>query len=378
MIRYRQKEQGALLISSRKVIVSLGVFLAGCLARETGAAGWQQTVTAGKREAKIVASIPPNADLRKRLESVFEERFPGIDLETVPGRGAKAVRRVADEVRSGVRYFDVHIGGTSSMLSGLVRPGLVQPFAPMMILATVKDPDQWWGGHIYVDRANRFAYSFMAYLNENIYYNTTLVDPNDIVSYTDLLEPRWKGRIGFFDPRTPGPGDSTWTYLWEVMGEAYLRKLVEQQLLIARDPRVLAESLAKGKLALTIGVSYYSLSQFLKAGLPIKSLPLPREGTYPTGGTGVAVVLNSSPHPAATRVFLNWLLGKEGQEIFSKSMGHLSRRLDVEAAWAKGLGILAAKDVMSIDRYHKYENQSEKRIAEVRVPAGKLARALLN
>ena len=58
-------------------------------------------------------------------------------------------------------------------------------------------------------------------------------------------------------------------------------------------------------------------------------------------------------------------------------MGHLSRRLDVDPSWAKELGILAAKDVMSVGDYHKYENQSEKKISEVRVPAGDLARELL-
>lgn len=335
------------------------------------------TLAAARAEGKVVVSIPPNADLRKELEQAFEKRYPGIALETVSSRGSKAVRRIADEAKSKVRYFDVHIGGTSSMLSGLVAPGLVQPLAPLLELPRVKDPTQWWGGHIYADRANKYAYSFMGYLSENLYYNTREVDPNEILSYEDLLKPKWQGKIGFFDPRTPGPGDSTWTYLWEVMGEAYLRKLVKQKVLISRNRRQLAESLAKGKLAVTIGMAYYSLSRFVKAGLPLKALPIPKEGTYPTGGTGVVVVLRDNPHPNAARVFVNWLLSKEGQEIFARAMGHLSRRFDVDPSWAKGLGILAAKDVMSVDDYHKYENQSENKIAEVRVPAGNLARELL-
>lgn len=336
-----------------------------------------ETLAAAKAEGKVVVSIPPNADLRNGLEQSFEQRYPGIDLELVSSRGSKAVRRVADETRSNVRYFDAHIGGTSSMLSGLVAPGLVQPVEPLMQRADVKDPKQWWGGHIYADRAGKFAYSFMAYLSENLYYNTNLADPKELVSYQDLLDPKWKGKIGFSDPRTPGPGDSTWAYLWEVMGEQYLRGLVQQDLLIARDWRQLAEALAKGKVAINIGLSYYTLSRFLEAGLPMKPLPIPKEGTYPTGGTGVIVVLKDNPHPQATRVFLNWLLEREGQDIFGRAMGHVSRRWDVDSSWAEELGVLGAKDVMSPSEYHEYENQSEQKIAAVREPAGKLARELL-
>jgi len=336
-----------------------------------------KTLAGARAEGKVVVSIPPNADLRRKLERAFEKRYPGIDLEAVSSRGSKAVRRIADEAKSHVRYFDVHIGGTSSMLSGLIAPGLVQPLGPLMERPDVSDPEEWWGGHIYADRANKFAYSFMGYLSENLYYNSNNVDPGEIRSYNDLLNPEWKGKIGFFDPRTPGPGDSTWTYLWEVMGEEYLRNLVQQELLISRDRRQLAQSLAKGKLAVTIGMSYYSLSRFLEAGLPLKALPIPQEGTYPTGGTGVVVVLKDNPHPRAARVFVNWLLSKAGQEIFSRVMGHVSRRWDVDSSWAKELGILGTKDVMSVSDYHKYENQSEQKIAEVRVPAGKLARELL-
>jgi len=360
-----------------KVIYSGAAVLVALVVTLRAGAAEPTTLEAARAEGKVVVSIPPNADLRKELEQAFEKRYPGIDLETVSSRGSKAVRRIADEAKSKVPYFDVHIGGTLSMLSGLVAPGLVQPLAPLMERPDVKDPALWWGGHIYADGANKFAYSFMGYLSENLYYNSNDVDPKEILSYNDLLNPKWHGKIGFFDPRTPGPGDSTWTYLWEVMGDAYLRRLVQQKLLISRNRRQLAESLIKGKLAITIGMSYYSLSRFVKAGLPLKALPIPKEGTYPTGGTGVVVVLKDNPHPNATRVFVNWLLSQEGQEIFARVMGHVSRRFDVDSSWAKELGILGTKDVMSVSDYHKYENQSEKKIAEVRMPAGKLARELL-
>lgn len=355
----------------------MGLIVGARIASSDPRADWQQALAAAKKEGKVVVSLPPNAELRRQMEEVFERRFPGIDLEPVPGRGSKNVRRIADEFKAGLRYFDIHVGGTLSLLTGLVRVGIVDPIEPYLLLPEVRDPKNWWGGHIYADRAKRSAYSFSAYLSQNIYRNTNLVNPEEIRSYDDLLKPRWKGKIGLLDPRSPGPGDATWSYMWEVKGEDYLKKLIRQDLQIARNRRLLAESLAKGKLAITIGLSYYLLAPFLKAGLPMKPLPIPQEGTYATGGTGILVILKEPSHPNAIAIFVNWLLGKEGQEIFTKAMGQATRRLDVDTAWVRKFGYVPAKEVLSVEDYYKYENQSEEKIQKVRIPARNFARKLL-
>ncbi|MFQ5902204.1 MAG: ABC transporter substrate-binding protein [Candidatus Binatia bacterium] len=340
---------------------------------------WQKVLAAAKEEGKVVVSIPSNAELRKRMEEAFKRRFPGIDLELVAGRGSKNVRRIADEFKAGVRYFDVHIGGSQSMLTGLVlvKQEILDSVEPHLVLTEVKDPKGWWGGHIYADKKRRFAYSFQAYLSKNMWYNPNLAKPQEIRSYDDLLKPRWKGRIAFHDPRIPGAGNSTWSYMWQVKGEEYLRKLVQQELLITRNSRQIAEFLAKGKVALTIGVTFNSFAPFIRAGLPIKPLPTLREGTYASSGHGNLAVLKDPPHPNAAKVYVNWFLGKEGQEIFSKAMGQPTRRLDVDTTWIHPLGYKPAKDFLTVEQYYRYENQSEEKILKVRIPARDFARKLL-
>ena len=73
---------------------------------------------------------------------------------------------------------------------------------------------------------------------------------------------------------------------FDTKGEDYLRKFVAQDLFLGRDQRVLAESLAKGRVALMIGLTYYSYAPFIKAGLPVKALPTMKEGTFGTAGSG--------------------------------------------------------------------------------------------
>ncbi|HWH77763.1 MAG TPA: extracellular solute-binding protein, partial [Candidatus Binatus sp.] len=248
---------------------------------------------------------------------------------------------------------------------------------PYMMLAEVRDPKQWWNGHVFVDSAKKYAYSTLAYQTESLWINTQLMKAEEVRSFDDLLDEKFKGKIGYLDPRTPGSGASMWSYLREIKGEEYLRKLAGQKLALSRDQRVLAEILAKGKVAIVVGLTYYSYAPFVKAGLPLASLPVPKEGVYVSGGSGHLVVLKNAAHPNATKVFVNWFLSREGQEIYSRAMHQATRRLDVDSKWLREFGVIPAKDAIPVDQYHKRENQSEEKINRLREPAAALARKLL-
>jgi iron(III) transport system substrate-binding protein len=345
--------------------------------RQTGgSADWDSVVDAARKEGKVTVSLPASAEMKKQIEEQFKKRY-GIEVETFTARGSSAVRRMADEFKAGVRTFDLHIGGSSSIVSGMLDEGILDPIEPWLTLPEVKDPKQWWGGHMWVDNAKRFVYMFQAYLSEVIWYNTDLVKPNEIRSMDDFLNPKWKGKIGYLDPRTPGAGDSTWAFMWKVKGEEYLKKLVAQDLYLGRDQRLLSENLARGRIAVMIGNSYYSYLPFLKAGLPIKTLPKLKEGNYGTGGSGNLAIIKSPARPNSTRVFVNWLLGREGQEIVSRALGQATRRLDVDTRFLKETGTIAAKDTMSVSDFLQVENQSEDKLEKVRDPASKFALTLL-
>jgi ABC-type Fe3+ transport system substrate-binding protein len=344
--------------------------------KTTAQQDWQNIVQAAQKEAKIAVSIPATAEMRKQVEERFRKKY-GIEVEVFTARGSAAVRRMADEFKAGVRHFDLHIGGSNSAVSGLLDEGVLDPVEPWMVLPEVKDPKYWWGGHMWVDNAKRYIYAFQAYITESLWCNTDLVKPGELRSYDDLLNPKWKGKIGFLDPRSPGAGDSNWSFIWSAKGEDYLKKLVAQDLLLGRDQRVLAESLAKGRVAVMIGLTYYSYAPFIKAGLPIKALPTMKEGTFGTAGSGNLAIIKSPAHPNATKVFVNWLLSREGQDVVPRALGQATRRLDVDTRWLKDSGVIAAKDRMTVKDYLQIENQSEEKLDKVREPAQKVAQALL-
>jgi ABC-type Fe3+ transport system substrate-binding protein len=339
---------------------------------------WEAALKGARKEGKLVLAIPPSAELRKALEPLLKEKF-GIEAELVVSRGADSANRIASEFRAGVRTFDGLIQGTTTAMS-LQDDGMLDPVSAYMTLPEVKDPKYWWGGHIWNDniKTNRFLYSFVANAGtEGLFYNAERAKPEEFRSFDDLLNPKWKGKIGLNDPRIGGSGISLWSFMWETKGEEYLRKLVQQDLFISRNLRQIADALAKGKLAITIGLGRAEYEPFMSAGLAVKEVPTPKEGLPASSGYGVLGIVKDPPHPNTTKVFVNWFLSKEGQEFYAKVMKQGTRRLDVDTQWMRAEGVDAAKDVMTIAEYNRVRNHLEDKVINVRRPAAKFAEKIL-
>ncbi len=314
---------------------------------------WDKAVEEAKKEGKIVLAIPPATELRTGLEPLLKQKF-GLEAELLSAPGPKNASRIAAEKKAGVSYFDAIICGTGTA-AGLTHDGMLEPIESFWILAEVKDPKQWWGGHIWEDNlsTNKFLYSFLADVStHSTWYNTSLAKPQELRAFEDYLNPKWKGRIGFSDPRVPSSGQSIWSFMWEHRGEEFLKKLVEQDLFLTRDLRQLADALAKGKVAIAFGLGRSQTEPFIKAGLPLKPAPVTKEGLPASNAFGVIGVIKDPPQNG-------------------------TRRFDVDTKWLKETGISAAKDALTVQEYHRVRNHLEDKYIKVRVPAGKFAETIL-
>lgn len=348
----------------------------GQSAKSAAQSEWDKTVELAKKEGKVVVSIPTSAELRKAFDSEFRKAFPGIELELNAARGSSNINKIAEEQNAGLHTIDLHIGGTTSIITGLLAPNFLEPVMPSLLLPEVKDPKYWWAGHLWADNAKKYIYSFTAYMTETIWYNAALVKPEEISSWENLLDPKWKGKIAILDPRSPGSGESNWAFLWKIKGEPFLAKLAAQDMMVGRNLRQLGEAVARGKSAISIGVSYYTYVPFIKAGLPVKPISNIKEGYYAGSGSGNLAILKNPPHPNAARVFVNWLLSREGQGAFTKALGQPTRRFDVDTKWTKEYGHPAAKEVLTPEKFDELENSSEDVVIKYRKPAMKLAEKL--
>jgi iron(III) transport system substrate-binding protein len=239
------------------------------------------------------------------------------------------------ERRAGIYAADVIISGTAVMLPRVKSAGYLDPMKPALIRPEVTDPAQWLDGQLeFADHEGEYDLVFITVPQAVVAHNPTRVRDEEIDELPKLLDPKWKGQIVISDPTVGGAGQALFRWLWAVLGPEqateYIRGLREQAGAVDRDRRRMLEWVARNRYALLFNPDGTITAQLKQEGLPIETLPHFKDhGTYVTASFGSVGLVNQAPHPNAAKVYLNWLLGKEGQTAYSTATQQLSRRLDV-------------------------------------------------
>lgn len=289
---------------------------------------WEKTIEEAKKEGTINISVWGGPRIREKVGKAFKEKY-GIEIAWTPGGGLEIAEKVIRERRAGLYLADMSISGTGTFVTVLKPAGVLEPVEPELILPEVKDPKVWYAGKLPFMDKEKLIFFIDNFPNPPILINTELVRKDEIRSYSDLLAPRWKGNIAWTDPTIPGSGSQTAFVVGGViMGWDFLKEIARQDPKFHRDRRQVVDWVAKGKYPVGIGTDRATILEYVEAGSPLKQLT-PREGTYLSSGGANMVIFSKAPHPNARRVFLNWLLSKEGMSTWSKADGYLTSRIDI-------------------------------------------------
>ncbi len=89
--------------------------------------------------------------------------------------------------------------------------------------------------------------------------------------------------------------------------------------------------LGQGRYSVGLGFSDSLAEQRAKQGVPVEIIDIRqlKEGGDVSPASGGLSIFNRAPHPNAAKVYINWLLSKEGQTINARATGYISNRLDV-------------------------------------------------
>ena len=72
----------------------------------------------------------------------------------------------------------------------------------------------------------------------------------------------------------------------------------------------------------------------IKEGFPLKEVyGFPDMPPALTGSPWLLTLINKAPHPNAARVFVNWIVSKEGLEIYARAEGRAALRTDTDESF---------------------------------------------
>lgn len=337
---------------------------------------WEKTLDAAKRDGEVVIYGPHNPMYRP-LWDTFQKSYPGIKVNFVPGKGSEHTQRILAERRAGKYLADLVMGGSSTYLA--YPPGAMEPLRPHLILPETSDESAWWQKKLwFADQKNESAILLTGEVGTRRgSYNTSLLDPKEIQSWWDLLKPKFKGKLGTFDPLVAGGGGETFVFFYysPALGPQFItRLLTETDILVTRNLEQGTDWLARGRILFYVG-SGQPVMRAKQQGLPVDLLPHPlKEGEIMGGGSCCMALLNRAPHLQAARVFVNWVMSREGQIAWQKHGETNSLRMDIPKddlpSWAapqKGVDYFMLnashnQDPAKVKTMHKVADEALKKV----------------
>jgi iron(III) transport system substrate-binding protein len=298
--------------------------------------GWDAVVQAARQEGTVTVYGPPGAEYRTVLVEAFGKTYPGVKVEASFADINEKYTQVTAERTAGRFIPDVWVSGTSPTVTGMKEAGMLSPLGPALQLPEVLDTKAWLQGQLaWADAAEpRTTLMFQGGVNNVLFYNTSQLDPSQFSSYADLLDPRWRGKIVATDIRQPGPGGvpSRFMYKQSELGPTFFERLFgEQDVQLSSDQRQMIDWLARGQYTLGLLLSDTNVQQAIDQGLPVAAVPSDRfkEGASIGPGYGAVALMDKAPHPNAAKLYINWLLSKDGQTAWQTAIKTPSLRIDI-------------------------------------------------
>jgi len=272
-------------------------------------------------QKKLVVYSANESTLNDLVFGAFKKET-GIEVEPVVAGSGVLVRRLQAEKER--PQGDIIWGVARSILQ--TNKALFQPYASQAKAATpaeYRDPDDLWIGnniHLLV-----------------LLQNTKALPAADAPkSWTDLLDPKWKGKIAFTDPANSGSAYATVTMLVDMWGggDAGWKKVGElfKNLKVLNRSSLVFQGVGNGEYPLGISLEYAG-PMWAAGGAPVKVI-------YPADGTtfsmeGVAIIKNG-PNTESAKAFEDFVNRKDVLEMILKATFRRPTRGDVDVTKLPG------------------------------------------
>ena len=271
------------------------------LAAYQGADRAQRILEGAKKEGVVSLYNSAPVDDMTVLAAAFEKKT-GVKVRVWRASSESILQRSVAESRAGRYEADV-IETNSPEMEALHREKILQevrsPYLADLIPQAIPPHREWIG-----TRLNIFSFA----------YNTRLVKTADLPkSWPDLLDPKWKGRLGIES------ADVDWfagvmNEIGEAKGLKLFKDIVARNGMSVRTGHTLLTNLVvSGEVPMALTVYNYKAEQLKNKGAPIDWFVIPPALARPQG----VGVTRHAPHPYAALAFFDFMLS-DAQELMLK------------------------------------------------------------
>lgn len=321
----RQLLKGGAALAATATLAPYGAFAAG-QERPNG--------ESAKKEGQLILWHADQDNDKVEFYKVFTEKT-GISVvgqRVLPG---VALPKFIAEMRAGGTEIDVYDSSDEGMMNEMQRQNLLMryehPHLDTYASEFKSNPPGFWT-------------AYFINLNPMMYSAKHVSESDAPKTWMDLLDPKWQKQIGF--QTTAAGSQYVWWYnLRDVLPTDYWDKLREQKPRGYSSSTQIVADLLNGNLKMGGKVSAFQHVKAVRAGQDLKVV-YPPEGT-PTSSQ-VTGVLAGTKRPNAAKIYIDYFLSKEGQEVWNKIQGSHSARRDVDLGDIPNISnikILVAKDL---------------------------------
>jgi iron(III) transport system substrate-binding protein len=260
----------------------------------------------------------------------FNKKHPDIKISPVRGSTGAMMQRIKAE--AGSPKADIFWSGGFSSL-GAYREYLApyRSAEAAAIPARFRGPDDLWLGtnaHVMVIMVNKRALK------------------GDPVpgTWSDLADPRWKGRLVVSDPDKTSSSYATLWGINETLGRKPLEGIARNSTQVSTASQVF-DGIAKGEFAVGLTMEYAAL-EYVAGGQKDIQIVYPTEGTT-IAPEGMALV-KGSKNPEEAKKFYDFLASKQAQEMLVRKFFRRPSREDIDTTRI-GLPLLNTIKVQPID-----------------------------
>jgi iron(III) transport system substrate-binding protein len=314
---------------NKRIAIAAGAFVLVAdmaVAMTSGAAMAQDAalIEAAKKEGKLSYYTTRQIDAMNTFSRAFEAKY-GIKVEASRHTNEDLIVKIINENKAGRPSADVFDG--SSGITQLIETGLVAPYKPKEADAYApefKDKDgNWTAINIYV---------------AGVAYNTDLVKEADVPKKVeDLLDPKWAGRkITYTMQYTVSGLNGFLGGLEKERGADKARDFIAQLHKnggVAQNatPSAVLDTVASGQYPICLGCNSNGVAILIKKGAPVAFSTKVQPIVSFVSALGVTKTAQS---PNAARLFIEFLLSKEGQQLMEEKTDVLSARTDFPSKFA--------------------------------------------